>query len=96
LHSFKDFVTYVQTYLPDRFPPREAVGPDDQWSIELAFVGLRQGLVQATREKGELTDLAECMFFVDEAEKSYRAGDVRGGFTHLENVRKLLRRIPTR
>ena len=24
LHSFKDFVTYVQTYLPDRFPPREA------------------------------------------------------------------------
>ena len=33
LHSFKDYVIYVQAYLPNRFPPRKTVGSEDQWTL---------------------------------------------------------------
>ena len=42
LQSFKDYVICVQTYLPDRFPPRTAVGPEDQWTLGPAFDGLNK------------------------------------------------------
>jgi hypothetical protein len=34
LHSFKDYVVFVQTYLPNRFRPREGAGPTDQWTLD--------------------------------------------------------------
>jgi len=67
LHSFKDYVIYVQTYLPDRFPPRAAVSPEDQWSLDLAFQGLRFGLDLAEQEKGDLAVFSECRKLVGEA-----------------------------
>ncbi|WP_454886831.1 hypothetical protein [Sphingomonas oryzagri] len=96
LHSFKDFVVYAQTYLPDRFPSRVSAPPEDQWSIDTAFSALRHGVRQAREGKGALTELGECSAFLDEAEASYRAGDRRAGFVYLENVRKFLNRIPTK
>src|SRR5258707_14587441 len=74
LHSFKDYVTYVQTYLPDRFPPREGASLDEQWSMELAFRGLRKGLELAVAEKGPNLILAACARHVSKAHHEYRAG----------------------
>ena len=53
LHSFKDYVGFVKIAAPDRFRPREGVGPADQWTLDLAFEGLRLGLKMAAEEKGE-------------------------------------------
>ena len=44
LHSFKDFVFVVRMCAPDHFPAREGLCADDQWSLDLAFKGLREGL----------------------------------------------------
>ena len=96
LHSFKDYVGFVRLCAPELFPTRDGLGPEDQWSLELAFSGLRLGLQMAEQEKGSNPIFAECAHFVDEAEKSYLAGNVRTGFTYLDNVKKLLSRIPTR
>ena len=54
LHGYKDYVVFVQTYLPDRFHHREGVGPEEQWTLDLAFEGLRHGLDLAVAEKGEI------------------------------------------
>ena len=55
LHSFKDYVGFVQTGAPNRFPPRDWAGLDEQWTLERAFEGLRYGLKQAVEEKGNPT-----------------------------------------
>jgi len=95
LHGFKDYVTFVQSCSPDRYPPRDYYGPEDQWTFELAFRGLRLGLRMAVEEKGDKPVFAECSRLVDTAEAEYRDGRWREGFATLEEVRKLLRRVPT-
>jgi hypothetical protein len=95
LHSFKDYVIYVQTYLPDQFPPRQAVGPDNQWTMPLAFEGLRLGLDMAVREKGERPEFVESRRLIEEAYDAYKSGDVRSGFMNLEQVQNLLNKVPS-
>jgi hypothetical protein len=95
LHSFKDYVVFVKMCAPDLFPEREGVGPENQWTLDLAFIGLRLGLEMAEKQKGQRPVFSDCARLVDEAERSYRAGDRRGGFTSLDNVRKLLGRVPS-
>ena len=95
LHSFKDYVTYVQTYLPDSFPHRDGAGPDEQWTMDLAFRGLYEGFRIAVAEKGPKPIFSECKNLVDEAYDDYRAGRIREGFFKLEEVRKRLRRVPS-
>jgi hypothetical protein len=53
LHSFKDYVVFVRMCAPDQFPAREGVPGEDQWTLDLAFHGLREGLALVVREKGE-------------------------------------------
>lgn len=95
LHSFKDYVVYVQTYLPDRFRHREGVGPNDQWSLELAFKGLREGIALSMREKGCIPALSECQRLIEEAYREYLAGREREGFFKLEEVNEILRMVPS-
>jgi hypothetical protein len=54
LHSFKDYVGFVKLCCPDLFPVREGADPEDQWSLDLAFRGLRLGIDLARKEKGDL------------------------------------------
>lgn len=96
LHSFKDYVVFVQTYLPDRFRPREGVGPADQWTLDLAFEGLRLGLRMAVEEKGERDEFTQGKLLVEDAYTAYRGGQMRDGFFKLEELRKLLKKIPSR
>ena len=95
LHGFKDYVMYVQNYLPDRFPHRDWVGPDEQLTFDRAFAGLREGLVLSAREKGDLPVFRECGQLIDEAYEAYRAGNLRDGFGKLESVNGLLRTVPS-
>jgi hypothetical protein len=94
LHSFKDFVVFVQTYLPDRFRPREAVGPELQWTVDLAFTGLRLGLRMSIKEKGERDEFARGMLLVEEAYDAYRHGREHEGYFKLENLSEVLSKIP--
>jgi hypothetical protein len=48
LHSFKDYVGFVKLCAPDSFLVREGVGPSDQWTLELAFEGLRLSPILCT------------------------------------------------
>jgi hypothetical protein len=95
LHSFKDYVVFVQTYSPDRFRPREGVGQSDQWTLDLAFEGLRQGLSMAVNEKGELPEFMTCRRLVEDAYGHYQKGQKREGFFILEEVQKLLKKVPS-
>lgn len=95
LHGFKDYVAFVQTYLPDRFHPRAHYGPDEQWTMEHAILGLRVGLRMAIDEKGDNPVFAECLGLVDQAEAEYRNGQTREGFGTLERVQNLLDQVKT-
>ena len=95
LHSFKDYVGFVQLCAPTDFPVREGVGPDEQWTLELAFKGLRVGLRLARREKGEQPALAKARTLVEDAYAAYRDGRMRDGFFKLAEVEKLLKTIRT-
>jgi hypothetical protein len=95
LHSFKDYVGFVKLCASTRFPLREGVGPEDQWTLELAFEGLRLGLRMAIEEKGQRKEFTQGELLVEEAYAAYRAGRVRDGFLTLEELQKLLRKVPS-
>jgi hypothetical protein len=86
----------VQTYLPDRFRHRDGVGPDDQWTLDLAFEGLRLGLRMAAEERGEREAFKRGRVLVEDAYAAYRDGRERDGFFKLEELEKLLRKVPSR
>ena len=94
LHSFKDYVVFVQTCATlAKFPIREGVGPEDQWTVELAFEGLRLGLRMAVDEKGERAEFSRSAVLVEEAFDAYQEGRVRDGFFKLEEVQKELKKV---
>ena len=96
LHSFKDYVVWVQLCAPDEFPVEEWAGPDDQMTLDLAFEGLQMGLRMATEEKGGREEFALGRALVDEAHAAYRDGRLRDGFFKLEELQKVLRKVPSR
>lgn len=89
LDSFIAFVVFVRISAPNIFPPLVTRGPDGQWTLALAFEGLRTGLKMVEEQIG--SNLADCAYFIDEAEKSYCAGDPSAGRVYLQN---LLKRLP--
>ena len=93
LHSFKDFVAFVRLCAPDRFPAREGVAKEYQWSLDLAFAGLREGLTYLPQNHKAF---AECCRFFDEAYGLYKQNDYRSGALKIGEAQKILRRIPTR
>jgi hypothetical protein len=95
LHSFKDYVGFVQLCLPNKFPRREGAAANAQWTPDLAFEGLRLGLNMAIQEKGERPEFLESRRLIEEACEAYKRGDVRSGFMKLEQVQKLLNKIPS-
>jgi hypothetical protein len=95
LHSFKDYIGFVRICAPDQFPVREGVPIEDQWTLDLAFRGLREGLSLAVKEKGTRTEFDECSKLVEEAYAHYNAGQRKEGFFALDNAQKILKRIRT-
>lgn len=95
LHSFKDYVGFVKLCAPSSFPPREGVHSSEQWSLDLAFVGLQEGLVMAEQEKGQRSVFGACRELFDAAYKAYRVGNIKDGFLHLGEAQKLLKSVPT-
>ena len=95
LHSFKDYVGFVKLCAPDLFPPREGVGPGNQWNLDLAFDGLRKGLALAISEKGDRPVFEECKSLVEEAFSAYSTEQIREGYSKLDEVYRRLKKIPT-
>ncbi len=96
LHGFKDFVVYVYSCAADLFPEDDWRGPDEQMNLQRAFVGLRYGLSLAAAEKWDSDTLARCRALVDEAYADYCAGRDHAGQIKLEEVEKLLKKLPTK
>ena len=95
LHSFKDYVVFVRMCAPDQFPTREGVSPEDQWTLELAFRGLREGLLLAAKEKVAREELNQCSILLDEAYAHYDLGQRKEGFAALDQMHKILKKIRT-
>jgi len=96
LHSYKDFVVFVAMCAPERFPRREGVNEDEQWSLGLAFAGLRSGLSAAVKEKGPQASFSACAKLIEEAFAAYQEGRSIEGASQLREMAKLLRRVPSR
>jgi len=96
LHSFKDFVGFVQiSATVGDFPERDGLPPDEQWTLDLAFEGLRLGLKMAEEEKGPKPVFVQCKQLVEEAYAHYRQGQMPEGYKKLDEMQKLLRKIPS-
>ncbi|MCE9605451.1 MAG: trigger factor [Planctomycetia bacterium] len=96
LHGFKDFVSMVTVCAPDLFMPYDWLGPDEQLNLGLAFDGLRYGLYLASQEKGESMLLSQSRSLVEEAFTLYQAGQDHAGQLKLEEVEKLIAKLPSR
>ena len=95
LHSFKDYVGFVRICAPDLFPRREGLSEAEQWSLDLAFEGLRHGLTLLDREKGGHHIAVECRTLIEAAYAEYCDGQLKPAFLKLADVQKLLRKIPS-
>jgi hypothetical protein len=96
MHGFKDFLIYVYSYAPDRFPIEDWREASEQMNLARAFTGLQYGLDLAANSGGESASVAECRQLVAAAYLAYQAGDDRAGQIQLERVETLLKRVPTR
>lgn len=96
LPSFEDFVVLVLSCAPDMFPPEDWRPPEDQMNLERAFVGLRYGLDLTEQEKGMSDVVTQCRVLVEQAYAAYRDGNDMEGQRKLEEVEKLLKKIPSR
>ncbi|HEY2787767.1 MAG TPA: hypothetical protein VGJ05_22610 [Fimbriiglobus sp.] len=74
---------------------REGLASYEQWTLDLAFDGLRYGLDLTAKEKGELPFLATCREMVEEAYGHYRGGRMREGFFKLQEMENILKKIPS-
>ena len=95
LHGYKDYVGFVLMCSPDKFTVRDGKPTEYQWTLDLAFEGLRHGLELTVKEKGELPVLPRCRELVEKAYADYRAGRKREGFFTLSEMEKLLKTIPS-
>lgn len=96
LHGFKDFLVSVIVDAPDEFSEMDWLAPEDQMNLERAFVGLRYGLNLTEQEKGASDVVTQCRALVEQAYAAYRAGDDMQGQRKLEEIEKLLKKIPSR
>jgi len=95
LHSFKDYVTVVALCAPDQFPPIN-VGPDKKpFTLDSAFLALREGLALAVAEKGDRPVFRDCARLVEQAYEAYQSGNSEAGAIKIRQVRKLLGKVPT-
>lgn len=95
LYGFKDFVGYVFLCAPDEFPADDWLEPEQQMTCERAFLGLRYGLGLAVAEQGESDLLKQCHELVEDAAVKFSSGDNSGGRAALDEVRSLLKRLPS-
>jgi hypothetical protein len=95
LHSFKDFIAVVIVCAPDQFLHEDCRAHDDQLNLERAFGGLRYGLQLTAQEKGESELLTTCRELVEAAYEEYRAGRDRQGQSKLEEMEKLIKKLPS-
>ncbi len=95
LHGFKDYVGMMVVCAPDQYIEMDWLAPEDQMNLDRAFVGLRYGLDLAEKEKGESALLARCRALVEESYAEYKAGRDHAGQLKLEEVEKLLAKLPT-
>jgi hypothetical protein len=95
LHSFKDYVGFVQLCCPDRWPVRGGVSAAEQWSLDLAFRGLRLGIDLSQKEKGDLPVFTEASRLIEQAYAHYADGEVREGFQVMDRLVELLGTVPS-
>ena len=88
LHSFKDYIGFVKLCSPDLFPDREGVGQDEQWSLPLAFQGIREGFAFLP-SKRELLDV--CDQLTESAYMAYASGDTRNGYALLDEMHRKIK-----
>ena len=96
LQSFKDFVTIVVVCAPDQFLHEDWRSNDDQMNLERAFASLRYGLDLTAKEKGESPLLTQCRELVEAAYTEYAAGRNREGRAKMQEMEKLLKKLPSR
>lgn len=95
LHGFKDYVGMMIVCTPDQYMEMDWLAPEEQMDLDRAFVGLQYGLDLAAQEKGESATLARCRSLVEESYAEYKAGRDHAGQLKLEEVEKLLAKMPT-
>jgi len=92
LHSFKDYVGFVKLCAPDQFPKWEWT---EQLTLDRAFEGLRYGLDLTAKEKGESPKIDACRKLVEAAYGHYKGSRMREGIFALQELQKLLKKIPS-
>jgi hypothetical protein len=95
LHGFKDFVGYVFLCAPDEFPYKDWREAEEQMTLDRAFAGLRYGLDVTASEKGETEVVTMCRELVDEAYANFNTGQDSEGRRKLNEVRGLLKKVPS-
>lgn len=95
LHGFKDFLIEVIAGAPGDFMEMDWLKPEEQMNLDRAFVGLRYGLDLTASEKGETETVARCRHLVEESYEEYKAGRDADGQRKLEEVDKLLNKLPS-
>jgi hypothetical protein len=89
IDALYDFISLVVVHAPDEFPEEDYLKPEQQLTLDKAFVELRRGmdLLRAQIRDPELVARLEQM--LDASYASYRAGEQVKGAHLLQDFREL-------
>lgn len=96
LHSFKDYVGFVMLCAPDGFPSQDLVPSTAPWTLEMAFDGLRIGIMYYVAPRCTAEALEGMTVDISEALQRYQSGDTKGGFAVMRLLDQKISRLRSR
>ena len=93
IDSFYNLIGFVCLTAPDRFPVRDYLAPEEQWSLDRAFRELRHGLQYLDPKVADQTKLARLSALLEASESAYRNGDRTNGIKHLRELESLVFKV---
>ncbi|MCB1041574.1 MAG: hypothetical protein KDC35_01450 [Acidobacteria bacterium] len=75
LVHLQEFISYVIVYAPDAFPEEDYLGPDEQMSLNKAFVEMRRGVEFVRTKISDEAVLAHLEGLLEESLEAYEDGD---------------------
>ena len=90
LGMMHDFLGYVQSYAPERFPPYDFLEKSNQLDLEIAFAVLVEASNRLLTGPKYIKILPAVLSLLDEALKAYQRGDEEVGLVHLNKVEDIV------
>lgn len=90
IDALYNLIGFVRLTAPDRFPVRDFLPPDQQWTLERAFAELHRGLQYVDPQVADENKLKRLRELLDASLQAYKRADRAAGIERLFEFESLI------